>query len=204
MGVDDVGAEGANEGVDVNGMGKDVAGMGMDDMWVEVAGMGVNTAGMGYDIAGMGVDVAGIGWEVSRVGIEVKPLSVEATGFGMIVGAANIGVDGNVVGVGEDVNVVTARGRGLDILGVKSNGCAAFSEAGMEWSGILAKDVEGCAGTCLMGTRPGGFCFRANFLVQGILSQNLTWEFSFSILLNPFPHILHFSVPVQKHYNFAN
>ena len=198
-----MGAEGANEGVDVNGMGKDVAGMGMDDMWVEVAGMGVNTAGIVYDIAGMGVDVAGIGWEVSRVGIEVKPLSVEATGFGMIVGAANIGVDGNVVGVGEDVNVVTARGRGLDILGVKSNGCAAFSEAGMEWSGILAKDVEGCAGTCLMGTRPGGFCFRANFLVQGILSQNLTWEFSFSILLNPFPHILHFSVPVKKHYNFV-
>ena len=47
MGVDDLGAEGANEGVDVNGIGKGVAGMGMDDMWVEVAGMGVNTAGIG-------------------------------------------------------------------------------------------------------------------------------------------------------------
>ena len=33
MGVDDVLAEGANMGVDVNGIGKDVAGMGMDDMW---------------------------------------------------------------------------------------------------------------------------------------------------------------------------
>lgn len=143
MGVDDVWAEGANMGVDVNGIGKDVAGMGVDDMWVEVAGMGVNTAGIGYDIAGMGVDVAGIGWEVSRVGIEVKSFCVEAIGFGMVVGAANIGVDGKVVGVGEDVNVVAAGGRGLDNLGVKSRGCAAFSEAGVEWPGILGKDVEG-------------------------------------------------------------
>ena len=165
--------------------------------------MGVNTAGIGYDIAGMGVDVAGIGWEVSRVGIEVKSLCVEATGFGMVVGAANIGVDGKMVGVGEVVNVVAARGRELDNLGVKSRGCAAFSEARVDCSGILGKDVEGCAGTCLMGTRPSGFCVRANFLVQGIPSQNLTWEFNFSILLNPFPHILHFSVPVQKHYNFV-
>ena len=143
MGVDDVWAEGANEGVDVNGIGKGVAGMGMDDMWVEVAGMGVNTAGMGYDIAGMGVDVAGIGWEVSRVGIEVRSFCVEATRFGMVVGAANIGVDGKVVGVGEDVDVVAARGRGLDNLGVKSRGCAAFPKAGVECSGILGKDVEG-------------------------------------------------------------
>ena len=143
MGVDDVWAEDTNIGVDVNGMGKDVAGMGVDDMWVEVAGMGVNTAGIGRDIAGMGVDVAGIGWEVSRVGIEVKSFCVEATGFGMVVGAANIGVDGKVGGVGEDVNVVAAEGRGLDNLGVKSRGCAAFSEAGVEWPGILGKDVEG-------------------------------------------------------------
>ena len=203
IGVEDVLAEGANMGVDVNGIGKDVGGMGVDDMWVEVAGMGMEIADIRYDIAGMGMDVGGIGWEVSKVGIEVKSFCVEATGFGLVVGAANIGVDGKLVGVGEDVNVVTARGRGLDILGVKSNGCAAFSEAGMEWSGILAKDVEGCAGTCLMGTRPGGFCFRANFLVQGIPSQNLTCEFSFSILLNPFPQLLHVSVPVKKHYNFV-
>ena len=143
MGVDDVWAEGANMGVDINGMGKDVAGMGLDDMWVEFAGMGVNSAGIGYDIAGMGVDVAGIGWEFSRVGIEVKAFCVEATGFGLVVGAANIGVDGKLVGVGEDVNVVTARGRGLDNLGVKSRGCAAFPKAGVECSGILGKDVEG-------------------------------------------------------------
>ena len=136
MGVDDVWAEGANEGVDVNGIGKGVAGIGVDDMWVEAAGMGVNTAGIVYDIAG-------IGWEVSKVGIEVRSFCVEATRFGMVVGAANIGVDGKVVGVGEDVNVVTARGRGLDNLGVKSRGCAAFPKAGVECSGILGKDVEG-------------------------------------------------------------
>ena len=105
--------------------------------------MGVDTAGIGYDIAGMGVDVAGIGWEVSRVGIDVKSFCVEATGFGMVVGAANIGVDGKVVSVGEDVNVVVTRARGLDILGGKSTDCAAFPEAGMECSGILGKDVEG-------------------------------------------------------------
>ena len=55
----------------------------------------------------------------------------------MVVGAANIGVDGKVVGVGEDVDVVAERGRGLDNLGVKSRGCAAFLELGVEWSGIL-------------------------------------------------------------------
>ena len=32
IGVDDVWAEGANMGVDVNDIGKDVAGMGVDDM----------------------------------------------------------------------------------------------------------------------------------------------------------------------------
>ena len=77
-------------------------------------------------------------------------------------------------------------------------------------SGVVGKTRLGCAGVLRMGPAAevgrGRICFglssdscpSLNCFVQGSPSQNLMWEFSFSLLLNPFPHLLHFSVPGIK------